>query len=335
MRVKGERQTISSKWNDMKRIHYWLCLCVLCVILSAGCSHSTSADDLATSGWIATASETPGATSTPWPASTPTNELAPTLDPAAWMSMPVIPGSVSERTLEIYAAGQALGNDPHAFSRMGDCDSQPFSFLGDFDEGPGAYVLGDDYAYLQVVIDYFQGSYGRTGVVAKDGFSTASALSPLWADPDLCEVNETPLACEVRLHKPAFMLILLGTNDYHVPERFERNMPVILDFLVQNGVVPILATKADNLESDHSINEAIAMLAYEYQVPLWNYWLAVQSLPNHGIRTDNNYTPTHPGFEDHLPNDFTDPWKMTFGFPIRNLTALQMLDLVMRSVNSH
>ena len=270
-------------------------------------------------------------TSSPQPTSTHEPTITPTLAADAWMSMPVIPDAVSGRMIEVYQLGQELGRNPHAFSRLMDCDGQPYSFLGDFDEGSQAYILGE-YAYLQDVIDYFQGSYGYLGVATDNGFNSASALSPQSNDPQQCEAMETPLACEIRLHNPSFILIALGTNDFGQPERFERNLRHILDYLLSNGIVPILGTKGDNLEGDHEINSIIARLAYEYEAPLWNYWAAIQPLPNQGIRTDDNYHPTHPGFEDGMPNDFSSSWKMDYGFPWRNLTALQILDLLMRSV---
>jgi hypothetical protein len=213
---------------------------------------------------------------------------------------------------------------------MGDCDSLPFSFLGDFDAGAQAYNLGN-YSNLAEVVSYFQGSWGHAGVTAKDGFNTASMLSPLWADPELCHSGETPLECELRLNKPAFMLIALGSNDFGQPERFEKNMRQILDYLIANGVVPILGTKADNLEGDHRINSLIGQLAYEYDLPIWNFWRSIQPLDNHGVRDDDNYHPTHPGFGG-MPNDFSNPINMQYGFPWRNLTALQTLDAVMSGV---
>jgi len=92
------------------------------------------------------------------------------------------------------------------------------------------------------------------------------------------------LACEARLHKPAIAFILLGTNDASHPEVFEADVRQILDYLIEQGIVPILATKADDFEGDYSINATIARLAYEYDLPLWNFWLAVQPLPDHGLQ---------------------------------------------------
>jgi len=320
---------------------------ILTGILLAACSGgiAPSTPDAPPQVMVATHTAAPTATldpfETPQPTatSTPIPTPRPTLAPNAWMDMPPVPDSVSQRVLDVYQLGQSLGNDPQAFSRMGDCDSLPFSFLGDFDEGPDAYNLGE-YSYLSEVIDYFQGSYERQGAAARDAFNSATALIPPWGGDAQyqgyiaqCQSGESAMACEVRLNRPSFMLIALGTNDFGQPERFENNMRMIIEYLMSNGVVPVLGTKADNLEMDHEINSIIASLAYEYEIPLWNFWAAVQDLPNQGIRPDDGYHPTHPGFDDGMPNDFSSRNKMTYAFPWRNLTALQVLNLLMRSVN--
>jgi len=91
--------------------------------------------------------------------------------------------------------------------------------------------------------------------------------------------------------------------------------------------VPVLATKADNLEGDHLINQALARLAYEYDIPLWNFWSAVQPLPNHGLLED--------GFHlSHGANYFDEPANLKRAWPVRNLTALQVIDAVWRGLNS-
>lgn len=316
----------------MKRtlISVWFCLMILTACTAPVQTATPEATDGAATAETS-ASEIPKATLTDVP---PTVTLAPTPTPPynadSWMTLPVYPASVSQRVVEIYQLGQTLGNNPQAFSRMGDCDSLPFSFLGDFDKGTEYYNLGE-YEELAEVVDYFQGSWGHAGVTAHDGYNTATMLSPLWADPDVCQSGETPLQCEVRTNKPAFMLIALGSNDFGQPDRFETNMRQILEYLIANGVVPILGTKADNLEGDHRINSLIGQLAYEYELPVWNYWASIQHLDNHGVRDDDNYHPTHPGFGG-TPNDFSDPVNMLYGFPWRNLTALQTLDAVMRGV---
>ena len=119
---------------------------------------------------------------------------------------------------------------------------------------------------------------------------------------------------------------MLGTNDAWHMDTFEPQMRRIIEFSIENGVVPIISTKADNEEGDGSINATIASLAQEYDIPLWNFWLAVQPLPDHGLQDD----------EAHITwgaNRFDDPRSMEKGWPVRNLTALQVLDAVWREAS--
>jgi hypothetical protein len=127
------------------------------------------------------------------------------------------------------------------------------------------------------------------------------------------------------LHHPAFVFILLGTNDIYHLDNFEINIRKILDSLIGRGILPILATKADDLEGGNKINAIISGLAFEYDIPLWNFWRAVQPLPHQGLQTDGAHL-------TWAKNYFDDPKAMENAWPWRNLTALQMLDKVWRSV---
>lgn len=256
--------------------------------------------------------------------STPLPSATPTLGPDGWQDLPVVPETISERTRAIYQRGLELGNNPQAFSKVGDCGSTPAWFLGDFDRGPEFYSLGD-HRELQGVINTFAGSYARTSLAAQSGMNASSAFVALWANREICQPGEAPIACEYRVHQPAFVIIMLGTNDVWHPDRFEPQMRAILDFYIENGVVPILSTKADNLEGDGSLNAIIARLAQEYEIPLWNFWSAVQDLPDQGLQEDGAHLTFGRSF-------FDDPDWMQRGWTRRNLTALQVLDAVWRGV---
>jgi hypothetical protein len=264
--------------------------------------------------------EVPSPSATLAASPTPDNRMA----AEEWQEWPVIPAEVSARTTAIYNQGQKLGNNPNAFSKIGDCESTPSWFLGAFDGKTEEYSLGQ-YSYLQKVIEAFHGSFGRTSLAAGKGFSSANTLTAIWADPKACEKGESPLACEVRVNRPSFALVMLGTNDVYHQDVFERNMRTILDFLIDKGVVPILATKADNLEGDEAINGTIARLAYEYDLPLWNFWRAVQPLPNHGLQEDESHLTWAGPF-------FDDAQRMKSAWPWRNLTALEALEAVWSGV---
>lgn len=268
-------------------------------------------------------------TSEPESTSTPTATEVPIISQVIpcedWQSWPVIP-VVSGTARKLYQQGQANGNNPHAFSKIGDGEIAAQWFFTAFDLGKDDYDLGP-YQDLVPMIEQFGGSFERIGISARRGFNTNKILDPSESDPRLCESGESPLTCELRLHRPAFAILSLGTNQVFRPEEFEQGMRQILDILVSQNVVPILSTKGDNLEGDHRVNQAVACLAQEYDVPLWNFWRAIQPLPNHGLQPDL----------EHLTygiTDFDDAGAMQSAWTIRNLTALQALDAVWRGVTT-
>lgn len=253
-------------------------------------------------------------------------QITATFIPDSWKFLPIIP-TPSKRVLEIYLHGLELGNNPKAFSKIGDCGSTPTWFLGDFDRGTRYYNLGN-YQYLNKVISYYAGSFNRTSLAAQSGFNVSSVLTPLWADRSQCTANETPLACEYRIHKPILAFITLGANDVYHLDSFEPQMRRIIQYSIDHGVIPILSTKPDNIEKDNRINITISKLANEYQVPLWNFWLAVQPLPNHGLQEDGVHL-------TWSANQFENPDSFNWGWPVRNLTALHVLDSIFVYISEH
>jgi hypothetical protein len=242
------------------------------------------------------------------------------LPPEQWQEWPIVP-QATDRARQIYQQGQVIGADAHAFSKIGDCQSIKEALMGVFDQ-PGRYDLpskNDQDTVLIDTIQHFKGSFNRDGMAVKGGFNAASLLSPMWADPSVCRAGETPLECEFRVHRPAFVIISLEVWwEGRTTERYVEYMRTILDYAIAHGAVPILSTKADNVEGDNSINLANARLAYEYDLPLWNFWAAAQPLPNHGLDPVRN-----DGF--HISEDAA--------WPVRSLTALQALNSVWRGAS--
>ena len=251
---------------------------------------------------------------------TPTADLP---EASTWKNWPVVP-KLSPEMLAVYVKGQKLGRDAHVVSVVGDCESSSDWFLKDFSKGQRFYNLGS-YTNLQSTIDYFNPSLGYKSYAAIRGATAVTVLTALWADHQSCEKNETPLGCEYRFHNPSFAFIALGTNDVHKRDQFEPKMRTIIEYTLKQGVVPILVTKADNVEGDESINLTIAELALEYHLPVWNFWAAVQSLPDAGLQADG----AHLTF---APNYFNDPENLQHAWPLRNLTALQVLESMRLSV---
>ncbi|MDX1995547.1 MAG: hypothetical protein SF029_24400 [bacterium] len=250
-------------------------------------------------------------------------------DTSASGAILVMPPNVQENVRRIYALGQSLGRNPRAFSKLGDCNAENPHFLARFDDPRTGYNLGD-YADLQWVIDTFSGSFGRQGVAVHRGLHSWSVFDPMWADSVQCAAGEHVLACELRLNNPAFLLIRLGTNDVGVPDSYERNMRRVIEVALENGVVPILGTKADRRDGviaggDSPNNAILRRLAEEYAVPLWDFDRIAATLPGRGLDNDGAHMTTY------YSHDYRDPVAFQRAHALQNLTALLALDRVLRA----
>jgi endonuclease YncB( thermonuclease family) len=235
--------------------------------------------------------------------------------PLDWRNAPVVP-FISEYARAVYLAGLAGGNDPNHFSILGDCQSLSWRLFQRLDWD--TYVAPTEEAYLEPTRLQFQGSFSRQGVTTASGATVASMFSVYWADPEICEPNETPIACEFRVYNPSLIIVSLGTNETMPPAEFETYLRRIVAFALERNVLPILATKADETTSGHPYNQVIAQVAYDNDIPLWNFWAAVQGLPNGGIKPDD------PRGIHLLPE----------AYPIKRLTGLQALHAVLEAADS-
>jgi hypothetical protein len=232
--------------------------------------------DVPTQGQVAVTNEaTKRATSTP---TVEAKQVTATPNLDAWMSLPVRP-EAGLNIREIYERGIALGNDPNAFSIFGDCQAEPQEFLGVYDTDESLVEsLPPD---LQETVEHFSGSFERWSPTAQDGTTPGALLWDQWHRGEYgCSFGETPVDCELRVHRPSFVIIQIGS---HFESRNTEYLRRVIDQLLAQGVVPILATKADNRELDHRVNRDMALLADEFDLPLWNFWAAVSNLPDRGL----------------------------------------------------
>jgi hypothetical protein len=180
---------------------------------------------------------------------------------------------------------EALRNprlDPHVFSKVGDCQMTAGTFLAGY--ANGIYSIPDG---MEETVQWFSGSMIADNITAVNGYGINTILDPafgLSAGYNQCLVDETPLDCELRTRRPMIVLIGMGTNWIpHGEVSFEKHLREIVDTVLKTGALPILATKADNVEGDWKLNQAIAQVAYDYDLPLVNVWRTVQDLPHHGL----------------------------------------------------
>ena len=124
---------------------------------------------------------------------------------------------------------------------------------------------------------------GSAPGMAREAFDLdRHAIAARRSDRQLARRTAVEVECELRIHRPSFVFIQIGT---HFESRNTEYLRKIIEQLIDEGVVPILATKADNREIDERVNRDMALLASEYDLPLWNFWAAVSDLPNRGLYT--------------------------------------------------
>ena len=306
---------------DLKKSE--IAACLVALLFFSACASAVNAEPDAdvtqTTNMAETASipENTAETPTPPVVNTPTPDTR--TPPENWQDWPVFP-DISHRAREIAEVGREKGVDPKSFSKIGDCQNVKEAFMGLY--GRQYYFLPEQYKDWQETIDNFKGYFFRDGAAFGQGLNTAAALSPFMANPEICQPNENPVQCELRIANPAYAFIRFERwyPDVTPPEEYERYLRQVIDLVIDHGTVPILMTKADNIEGMHQINAIIAKLAYEYDIPLFNWWKVAQSLPNRGMDPERN-----DGF--HI-----DP---NYGWTGQSLNGLGVLDAVWRATRGY
>ena len=231
---------------------------------------------------------TPAVTSTPTNSPTPTPDMRKTA--RYWREWPVVPEFSAHAQEILRRAAQNPALDPHTFSKVGDCQMVAGTFLGGYANGKYKIPAGYEKA-----VEWFSESMLSESVTAERGLGVSSVLNPMFgfaAGYDQCLRDERPLDCELRIHRPMIVMIGMGTNWIPNAElSFEKYLREIVDTVLKTGALPILATKADNVEGNWKLNEAIARVAYEYDLPLVNVWRSVHDLPGKGLERKIYLTP--------------------------------------------
>jgi hypothetical protein len=232
---------------------------------------------------------------------------------ADWREAPVVPkltGKVRTATLTTIRRGQRLGARANVFAKVGDSLSQSAAFAQGLGCGrwkPGAHRrlrttvrlfaahrLAGTSTYCRRV-----NSFSRDSVAASAGKIAGWALERPASRSPGCG-RAPPLPCEIRITRPAYAVILFGTNDAAFAAAlgvdplpgFLSSMTRIIAASRSRGVVPIVSTipprptdpAAESLVE--RLNEGLVGLATRRGVPLVNLWGAVMPLPNRGISPD-------------------------------------------------
>jgi len=274
---------------------------------------------------------------------TVTEPAAPTEPPAPEINLNDLPnispieGPVANTARDIYAQGQSMAPpaDPGVFSVTG--DTLPGQFLGDLADGdanfgdlPDAGALNDlVFYYTSAPLPAGGNSFDNGGALSTGAnWRVRDLLDPGRADPGICAGGESPLACEIRVNRPAVMFIIVGRNDVlnNTPlDEFEADLLEVVDTVIADGTIPILTTIPGDpamVPQLQQYNSVIAQMAEEEDLPLLNVWRRVANSAPAGVNPDLSLTSSGAG------DQFVNSELNNYGVPNRNLIALRMLQQV-------
>src|SRR4051794_38780600 len=240
--------------------------------------------------------------------------LSPTSARADWFTAPVVPKLGRATTHELVATrrrGSKLGNRADVFAKAGDSISASPAFLQSL--GCGQWKPGR-YGGLKATVRYFStrrlpgrsSQCRRSNSFSRNSSATRAFIPALWAiDPAAnpgppCLTGEPPLACEIRLDRPAYAVVLFGANDVNIAlglggdpvPGYLASMSELVSSARRLGVVPILTTLSPRRDSSAAeamterMNDELWHLATARRVPLINLWRALVPLPNQGLTSD-------------------------------------------------
>lgn len=222
----------------------------------------------------------------------------------------------------VIARGEGTAN---VFIKVGASASQSISFLHCF---AGTNVSLGSFGALEDTRAFFRaGMIAGTTPFNRSSLATLAGRGAAWAltgDP-------SPIEQELAAASPRYAVLMYGTNDIEQTNVFAYANSVLdlTDTLLDVGVIPMWTTimpRDDDAESNLDVpvfNLAMRAIAEARQIPLIDFHRELMMLPDHGLGADDIHPSTAPNGACRLEGT-----GLTYGYNIRNLITLQMLDRV-------
>jgi hypothetical protein len=233
------------------------------------------------------------------------------------------------RARQILALGLKSGRDARMFAVAGDSNSAWRRTLGRLANGQLSFA-GD--RALAPLVARFDAAFARQSVAVGGGYRAADMFLAERAHPS-CQPGEPMFPCELRQTNASIVFIQLGTGDKFAWREFEGNLRAMIDHALARNVLPVLVTKADDIDSIQGgapfnhINDVTRKVAAAYQLPLLDFYAATRDLPV----IPNPELPTRPFTKTGLHDEWGYYFHLTDqACELRVLSTLQMLDAVTR-----
>lgn len=293
-------------------------------------------------------------------------------DSGGWQDAPVVPeltGQLADQLREDVAVADAHGFRADVFAKVGDSNTELADNLYGFACAPVDYGSHTDLEpvvgrYNEVKLDASGEpgcepvtSFSRRSAAARSGTYSTFSITKIrdnytpFSRPDpACDLEETPLACEIRLLMPRYTIIMTGTNDLGLDLKFGGIKPgseaavrigLLIAAIRNAGSVPVLSNlppswvpgtpDVDEWGGIIRSNERIAAIAEATQVPLINLWgaLTEDQMIDRGLGPDGVHLSVYggAGSSDLFANSVSlSDEALRYGANRRNLIWLQTLD---------
>ncbi|WP_394832220.1 SGNH/GDSL hydrolase family protein [Pendulispora rubella] len=254
--------------------------------------------------------------------STTDSGLPPAASLWAGPALPAFDMATVTHVRQVRATGQTKSNRLAVVAKFGDSITAQAGFF--YDVGDGNTVFGS-YTALQGTIDAIRAvtvgdgknSFNRVSTGATGGWKSGDVLSPT-----------NHVEGEVSALRPGYAIVMFGTNDGNATT-FATNMNTIVDQLEAEGVVAIVSTIPDRTDYDgaeqvvRAMSEKVRTMAAQRHLPMIDLFAGLSTLPSSGLGPDE----IHPSMgASGTTANFTADYITVYGYNVRNLTAIQMLD---------
>jgi hypothetical protein len=219
----------------------------------------------------------------------------------------------------------------NVFAKIGDSNTVNASFMGCF---AGKDVRLGAHAALASTLAFFGAQRADEQRTSYDRITEAATVG--WLAGNVLAGGTSPLARELAAVKPAFAVIMLGTNDNRPGgiEPFAKDLAEVVDRTLAAGVVPLLSTIPPRADSPAAaarvpeINAAIRAIAEARRVPLMDLHAALLPLRGYGLAADGVHLQMAGSGTPH--GCWLTPDALQRGMNVRNLLTLTALDRARR-----
>lgn len=242
-----------------------------------------------------------------------------------------VPGGL-RATLSFFAARPLpVGYTPFVFAAPLACPSNSFVRIG-YSAHPGWGV-----AQLLLPFPTYRVRLWHRHLYAPTARIPGSRLVRLESTPHGACPPETRanVPCELAAIHPGVALVMIGTNDLGTRTRsaFARDLTRVVGDIEAAGTIPVLSTIPPRWGPPGAdvagLNHLVSALARASRLPLWDFWRALQQpgVRDQGLDPDGTHLSIAPSGADDLEGG-----ALAYGMNLRNLQALQVLDLLRRKL---